>query len=100
MVRIILIFLFLFFTTNASPNNKEKIIQNLRYTQNLQFNFEQNINGKIENGKRVPKKNNDFGEKFIELARNVYKYNDQRAKIKSAINDILNSNIREVKSYN
>ena len=59
MVRIILIFLFLFFTTNASPNNKEKIIQNLRYTQNLQFNFEQNINGKIENGKctiEYPKK--------------------------------------------
>ena len=59
MVRITLILLFLFFTTNASPNNKEKIIQNLRYTQNLQFNFEQNINGKIENGKctiEYPKK--------------------------------------------
>ena len=59
MVRITLILLFLFFTSNASPNNKEKIIQNLRYTQNLQFNFEQNINGKIENGKctiEYPKK--------------------------------------------
>ena len=59
MVRITLILLFVFFTTNASPNNKEKIIQNLRYTQNLQFNFEQNINGKIENGKctiEYPKK--------------------------------------------
>tara|TARA_B100001093_G_C26278790_1_gene780179 strand:- start:13 stop:408 length:396 start_codon:yes stop_codon:yes gene_type:complete len=54
----------------------------------------------IEDNKRLSEKNNNFGDRFIELARNVYKYNDQRAKIKSAINDILNSNIREVKSYN
>ena len=53
----------------------------------------------IEDNKRLSEKNNNFGDRFIELARNVYKYNDQRAKIKSAINDILNSNIREVKSY-
>ena len=42
--------MFFFFTTNANTDNKEKIIQNLKYTQNLQFLFEQNINGKIENG--------------------------------------------------
>ena len=53
----------------------------------------------IEDGKRLAEKNNDFGEKFIELARNVYKFNDERAKIKFAINSALNSNIREVKSY-
>tara|TARA_B100001769_G_C21922007_1_gene497162 strand:- start:11 stop:526 length:516 start_codon:yes stop_codon:yes gene_type:complete len=29
---------------------KDKIIQNLKDTKNLDFNFEQNINGKIENG--------------------------------------------------
>ena len=29
---------------------KDKIIQNLKNTKNLDFNFEQNINGKIENG--------------------------------------------------
>ena len=50
MLKIFLILLFFFFATNAKTNNKEKIIQNLRYTQNLQFKFEQNINGKIENG--------------------------------------------------
>ena len=61
-----------------------------------------NINLKlwdIEDGKRAAEKNKDFGEKFIELARNVYKFNDERAKIKLAINNTLGSNIKEVKSY-
>ena len=61
-----------------------------------------NINLKlwdIEDGKRVAEKNKDFGEKFIELSRSVYKLNDERAKIKLAINTSLGSNIKEVKSY-
>ena len=53
----------------------------------------------IEDGKRAAEKNKDFGENFIELARNVYKFNDERAKIKLAINNSLGSNIKEVKSY-
>ena len=53
----------------------------------------------IENGKRLAEKNNDFGEKFIELARNVYKGNDQRAKIKLEINNFLGSNIKEINSH-
>ena len=53
----------------------------------------------IEDGKRSAEKNNDFGEKFIELARKVYKFNDERAKIKLVINSALGSNIKEVKSY-
>ena len=53
----------------------------------------------IEDGKRAAEKNKDFGDKFIELARNVYKYNDERAKIKLSINTSLGSNIKEVKSY-
>ena len=61
-----------------------------------------NINLKlwdIEDGKRSAEKNNKFDEKFIQLARDVYKFNDERAKIKLAINNILGSNIKEVKSY-
>ena len=61
-----------------------------------------NINLKlwnIEDGKRFAEKNNKFDEKFIELARSVYKFNDERAKIKLAINNALGSNIKEVKSY-
>ena len=53
----------------------------------------------IEDGKRAAEKENNFGEKFLELARNVYKFNDERAKIKLAINNALGSNIKEVKSY-
>ena len=53
----------------------------------------------IEDGKRSAEKNNDFVEKFVELARKVYKFNDERAKIKLAINNSLGSNIKEVKSY-
>ena len=61
-----------------------------------------NINLKlwdIEDGKRSAEKNSQFDEKFIELARSVYKFNDERAKIKLAINNALGSNIKEVKSY-
>ncbi len=53
----------------------------------------------IEDGKREAEKNKNFDEKFIELARNVYKFNDERAKIKLSINNSLGSNIKEVKSY-
>ena len=53
----------------------------------------------IEDGKRAAEKEKKFDDKFIGLARNVYKLNDERAKIKLAINTALGSNIREVKSY-
>ena len=53
----------------------------------------------IEDGKRSAEKNKEFGKEFIELARNVYKFNDERAKIKLKINEILGSNIKEVKSH-
>ena len=53
----------------------------------------------IEDGKRAAEKNKDFGKEFIELARKVYKLNDERAKIKLSINTSLGSNIKEVKSY-
>ena len=53
----------------------------------------------VEDGKRLSEKNKKFDEKFIELARSVYKYNDLRAKIKSKINQLSGSNIKEVKQY-
>tara|TARA_B100000963_G_scaffold201677_1_gene175597 strand:+ start:1431 stop:1826 length:396 start_codon:yes stop_codon:yes gene_type:complete len=53
----------------------------------------------IEDGKRASEKKKDFGEQFIKLARDVYKINDERAKVKLAINNTLGSNIKEVKSY-
>ena len=53
----------------------------------------------IENKIRICEKNKDFGKKFIELSRSVYLNNDKRAKIKSDINEILGSNIKEIKQY-
>ena len=53
----------------------------------------------IEDQKRTCEKNKDFGKKFIELSRNVYINNDKRAEIKSEINRLLGSNIKEVKKY-
>ena len=61
-----------------------------------------NINLKlwdIEDKIRESEKKQGFGKEFIELARNVYKFNDERAKIKLKINEALGSNIKEVKSY-
>ena len=50
MLRYFLIF-FLFVSTSISNAEiKDKIVQNLKDTQNLDFKFEQNVNGKIENG--------------------------------------------------
>ena len=54
----------------------------------------------IENGKRKAERENNFNEEFVKLARNVYKFNDERAKIKLEINNKLGSNIKEVKSFN
>ncbi|MDB3982115.1 outer-membrane lipoprotein carrier protein LolA [Candidatus Pelagibacter sp.] len=50
MFRCIVIFFFSFLILNVNATNKEEIIQNLNSTENLEFKFEQNINGKIENG--------------------------------------------------
>ena len=53
----------------------------------------------IEDQIRLEEKNKKFEKKFIELARNVYKCNDHRAKIKSKINHLSGSTIEEVKQY-
>ena len=53
----------------------------------------------IEDKIRIHEKKKDFSKDFIELARNVYLNNDKRAKIKSEINNLLESNIKEVKQY-
>ena len=53
----------------------------------------------IEDKLRICEKKKDFGKDFIELARGVYFNNDKRSKIKSEMNKILGSNIKEVKQY-
>jgi len=53
----------------------------------------------IEDKIRIFEKEKNFGREFIELARSVYINNDKRSKIKSEINTLLGSNIKEIKEY-
>ncbi len=99
-------------------SNKEKLVEVLKELGSLNETLKKTINDEskilnfkndlksinlklwdIEDGKRSAEKNNKFDKKFIELSRSVYKFNDERAKIKLAINNALGSNIKEVKSY-
>jgi outer membrane lipoprotein-sorting protein len=59
MPKYLLIFFLSILITNTQAKNKEKIIQNLNSTYNINFEFEQNINEKIESGNCIiqyPKK--------------------------------------------
>ena len=50
MLKLYLIIIFFVLTFNSNAEIKKKIIENLKNTKNLDFKFEQNVNGKIENG--------------------------------------------------
>ena len=71
MKKILFIYLIFFLNSNALSAIKESIINNLINTKNLSFNFEQNINGKIETGKCI-----------IEYPKKIFcKYNTSNEKI-------------------
>jgi len=53
----------------------------------------------IEDEIRVCEREQDFGPRFIALARSVYHENDRRAALKKAVNQLLQSRIVEEKSY-
>ena len=59
MFKHFLFSIFLILISNAQASNKDKILENLQNTKNLNFDFEQNINGKVEIGNctiQYPKK--------------------------------------------
>tara|TARA_B100001057_G_scaffold30086_1_gene27412 strand:- start:1927 stop:2475 length:549 start_codon:yes stop_codon:yes gene_type:complete len=59
MNKKILVLLFILIASKSSAEIKENIIKNLKNTNNISFNFEQNINGQTENGNCIiqyPKK--------------------------------------------
>ena len=83
---------------------KTELKNNIKFDEKLKklFTSLKEINSKlwfIEDDKRMCEKNSDFGEKFIELSRNIHFLNDKRAKIKLEINQLTGSKIREVKEY-
>ena len=59
MKKIFLILFFILLVNNASASIKDNIVNKLKDIENISFDFEQNINGKIENGNctiKYPKK--------------------------------------------
>ena len=71
MKKFFLFITFILIATQASASNKIKIIENLENIKNINFNFEQNIKGEIENGNCT-----------IEYPKKIYcKYNLANKKI-------------------
>ena len=96
-------------TSQKEINKEYKILKevqnsNIEMTEKIKTLFKEikNVNldlWNIEDKLRFCEKNKDFGQTFIELARDVYLNNDKRSKIKSKINEISGSNIKEIKQY-
>jgi Family of unknown function (DUF6165) len=60
------------------------------------------VNGRlwdVEDELRALEQNGNFGERFVDLARSVYRLNDRRALLKRQINTVTGSGIVEEKSY-
>jgi hypothetical protein len=53
----------------------------------------------IEDRIRVKESLQEFDQEFISIARSVYKTNDERNIVKNQINQIFNSDIKDIKSY-
>ena len=92
------------FINNEHQILKKQLDNNVKSDENIEKLFKslKEINAKlwiIEDDKRFCEKNSDFGEKFINLSRNVHFLNDDRAKIKLEINKQTKSKIKEIKEY-
>ena len=79
---------------NSSIEMSDKIKDLYRSVSNVNIKL-----WDIEDKIRICEQNKDFGKNFIELARGVYFNNDKRAELKNDINEILKSNIREIKQF-
>ena len=92
------------FINNEHDVLKDQFLKNVKSDEKLDslFKFLKEINNKlwvIEDDKRLCEKNSDFGDEFIKLSRDVHFLNDERAKIKSEINNHTGSKIKEIKEY-
>ena len=59
MRKVYFVIIFLFLTSNVSASIKENILDKFKNIENISFDFEQNINGKLEKGSCIiqyPKK--------------------------------------------
>ena len=89
MLKYFAIFFFLNLITSANANYKEKIIDTLKNTNNINFNFEQNINGKIETGNCI-----------IEYPKKIYcEYNDKKKILVSDGKNLVIQNLNNNQLY-
>ena len=80
--------------SNINVKDQESLIKSIDKLQSINEEL-----WDIENYKRECEANKDFGEKFIELSRDVHFKNDIRAQIKKEINLLTDSIIVEEKEY-
>ena len=80
--------------SNINVKDQESLNKNITKLQSINEEL-----WDIENYKRECEANKDFGEKFIELSRDVHFKNDIRAQIKKEINLLTESIIVEEKEY-
>ena len=53
----------------------------------------------LEDAIRACERDQEFGERFIALARSIYRTNDRRAALKRRIDELLDARLRQEKSY-
>jgi uncharacterized coiled-coil DUF342 family protein len=73
------------------PPSETRLVEKLRNINAELWDVEDKIRGK--------ERARQFDREFIELARSVYKKNDKRSEIKNEINEIFNSELTDIKSY-
>lgn len=99
----------------ADPAKKAMVEKEMRYLQDVMMDIEtfppsetrlveklRTINAElwdIEDKIRGKERARQFDREFIELARGVYKKNDERSAIKNEINTVFNSESIDIKIY-
>jgi uncharacterized coiled-coil DUF342 family protein len=73
------------------PPSETRLIERLRDINSQLWDIEDKI--------REKERKKQFDREFIELARSVYKKNDERSAIKNEINTVFNSELMDIKSY-
>ena len=97
----------------TDPNKLNYVAKEYEYLQSIADKIDFSIQNKlyaslkkinyrlwdIEDEIRLKEEQSDFGVRFIELSRLIYKLNDERFRLKNKINIQTNSNFKEQKGH-